>query len=1717
MRLGRPRPPQAAVQARPPGAAASAQSWYVAAALRVAGLRGYRAVVVPEGGAAGAERLRGRCGSDTSPPGVAALPGQTAPSAAEALGIWLRAQAEAVLAEGTPPGESPVVECTTVEVAPPVSEARLVAAEQQTVERQRQEGALQNQLAEARTVIDRLSAQATAVPPDPPGPPAAATTTGQNGSALVETRALGKPLPFAGGATTEGKPDGGFARQQWSFTFREQPISNISMEPHGRRLSAQIFYVLALTCRGRALSVVQRAPEGWGIEAWRQLCIEFEPKLPSRFQGMLQQLLDPVRGPDAVENIYAWERKLKQYEEQSGDTMADTIKLATLNSKLLEGNLRTHLNLQAGRLQTYEAARNEAISYLRATASQEQEPVPMDLSPVTGELYPMTMGGKGKGKGKGKSSKGKDHDGKGKNKRVCFYCAKPNHAKQECRVFAPDRTNKDIKPDKAGRYMGKPVDKVTGNRADAEKGDMAALTALPDDDDYDEADGFVFALTDEVIVMGDSCALEGDEFDLLFDTRAAKSVCPPTWAPEVAVEECRGTALYQADGNEIAHYGRKEVSMVDQSSGEQLTVNFEELATVVRDSVGKNRSIELRRKTGIFVIPARRCSSSGELCAATEKDEEPDDLEESEDARPALTKALAPWPSAEEKAGHELTHCPHRAWCRYCLTGQATEDPHRSQSKESTAAKLALDYCFLAREGELRKATVLVFVLGPPGAVGATQFVLFYLEACGAGEGVLRADQGPAIQALLVELRRRRRVEHHRTTIEKSTKHDSKANGGIEVVVRRVESLTRTCVAVIEDKYKTKVTSQSVSLPWLVRHSAYIITRFVLKSECRSAWATIRGKEFTSRLAGVGETVDFKLIRKDQSKLDPRWASGVFLGRRGESEEVVMGTARGKEFTRSFKRRAESERWIQEEFRTFIGVPWNPRAPTTEAPVVSARRRCITRALTQEHGESPVYGLPGAEIFRKQAEQLVQAQRASGAGSAEAPTPGPPGGDPGPQSQPGHPQAIGGPPGLELPAASGPKREGDAVHDGEPARKRPVIDVARAAPMDTDPEAEAMTLGALCEEEVPVPTFDEKLFAGSFHDQYTGEFLPKELVLEGVKRELDEMEEFEVMVWKKRSEKPPGERVISTKLFHTRKGPDCVRSRVVARDFAGGVFVTWALKLVISRLASRRESRQLASHDISVAFFHAQLKEAIWAEPPKELNCPDWLWLVSKALYGMRESSADFQKLVRDACREHGWNILSTVPCLAYHSECDCLSGFHGDDFYTGGEPQQLDKVDAMITGSFKAKILPRVGPAAEDKGLVLRRLLLWSPSGFMLLLDPKHFENLSTLLDLKGAKPSPTPASRATGKNARDALEELKRAAKPIYCRGTGICMYIGPDRFDIQFAVQLLASDMAHPTRLSMMRLRRLARSLAGTHDVGIEFLCQASWNDIVVHSGGDWSGDVQTCKSTPAGAILVGSPSAGHLVESWSVTRGAVALSSAESEFHAVGSAAARGIAVRQVMVEIAELGAGLPAGVELIIRSDSDAARGMIHRVGCGRVRDLQTRYLCHQQALREKQFEIERVDGKKNPSDAGTKALDQEALQACMVSLGIVSRTVAGFGTDEAAQVLAALLLLCATARTAHGADANTCVAGASQTETYGVMIKVFVAIVLSAVGFVTGVLYEKHMKTRERSQARPASARLLLDSGVQAEPTPTRCEEKGNQAPCMYARNRAQPRFVPLP
>ena len=245
---------------------------------------------------------------------------------------------------------------------------------------------------------------------------------------------------------------------------------------------------------------------------------------------------------------------------------------------------------------------------------------------------------------------------------------------------------------------------------------------------------------------------------------------------------------------------------------------------------------------------------------------------------------------------------------------------------------VAMDCGFLGRDTDVNLATILVLT---HGAVGACQVLrkgpepyaidcVAYLDTWGLGEVLLKAGNEPAIQALVDAVRIKR---GERTMVEKSPKYSHQTNGAVENAVRKIESLTRTYACVLQEKLGYKDDSESIVLPWLVRHAACVLSRFVKRDDGRSAWARLRGEECDSPLA-------FKIVHGEMAKLESRWATGTFLG-----DQVIVGTAVGVELARSFRRRTRDKQWQRDGFTTFMGVPWNPRGLAVEAPMASNRRR----------------------------------------------------------------------------------------------------------------------------------------------------------------------------------------------------------------------------------------------------------------------------------------------------------------------------------------------------------------------------------------------------------------------------------------------------------------------------------------------------------------------------------------------------------------------------------------------------------------------------------------------------------------------------------------------------------------------------------------------------------------------------------------------------------
>ena len=76
------------------------------------------------------------------------------------------------------------------------------------------------------------------------------------------------------------------------------------------------------------------------------------------------------------------------------------------------------------------------------------------------------------------------------------------------------------------------------------------------------------------------------------------------------------------------------------------------------------------------------------------------------------------------------------------------------------------------------------------------------------------------------------------------------------------------------------------------------------------------------KIAELGECVMWYVPAKRRTKLEPRWRSGVFLGRSRNTDANFIGLADGSVTTaRAMVRVAESERWVADTLFAITGVP----------------------------------------------------------------------------------------------------------------------------------------------------------------------------------------------------------------------------------------------------------------------------------------------------------------------------------------------------------------------------------------------------------------------------------------------------------------------------------------------------------------------------------------------------------------------------------------------------------------------------------------------------------------------------------------------------------------------------------------------------------------------------------------------------------------------------
>ena len=359
---------------------------------------------------------------------------------------------------------------------------RLVIMETQNQELNQRLMAAQQQIQQTEsTAAAAVAASRQVGRSAPPGP----------GEQRIDTRLLGRPEMFDS-ITVRWK--------DWPIVFRaymgaavpllkdlmkdaeasDAPKLNVSLSNDDEMAaSQQLYFVLIMQTKGEPLDIVVNAGNGEGLEAWRLLCLRYEPRVHSRQAGMLLEILSWDFSGDTMLRIEAMERRITEYEK-GGDVLSDAIRIGIVMKNLPDGNVKQHLIMNSERLSQWTTFREEVYNIKRAQNAAQfgAGAVPMDVGALNlqqqqqhqkevvcpvckkkghyakdcwhkdkGKSGKSGHGGKGDTGGK-KGDKGGKKGGKGKQAqpggwkgqhpqetdkhRKCFKCGGVGHMAKEC-------------------------------------------------------------------------------------------------------------------------------------------------------------------------------------------------------------------------------------------------------------------------------------------------------------------------------------------------------------------------------------------------------------------------------------------------------------------------------------------------------------------------------------------------------------------------------------------------------------------------------------------------------------------------------------------------------------------------------------------------------------------------------------------------------------------------------------------------------------------------------------------------------------------------------------------------------------------------------------------------------------------------------------------------------------------------------------------------------------------------------------------------------------------------------------------------------------------------------------------------------------------------------------------------------------------------------------
>ena len=354
-------------------------------------------------------------------------------------------------------------------------------------------------------------------------------------------------------------------------------------------------------------------------------------------------------------------------------------------------------------------------------------------------------------------------------------------------------------------------------------------------------------------------------------------------------------------------------------------------------------------------------------------------------------------------------------------------------------------------------------------------------------------------------------------------------------------------------------------------------------------------------------------------------------------------------------------------------------------------------------------------------------------------------------------------------------------------------------------------------------------------------------------------------------------------------------------------------------------------------------------------------------IYGMRPAASAWEADYLEKLKGIGFRRGRAAPTVIFCERLQVRGVVHGDDFTFVGFKKDLLEVKSEMEKWYELKLRGILGDeSGDDKEIViLNRTLKWRGGIIEYEADTHHVDEIIKQVGLEAeSKGLDGPIVKETPSELELNGEELDRTEATKFRAIAARANYLAQDRVDMQYAAKEICRDMATPTRKSWMKLKRLARYLMQYPKLVLKFekVDKIEKKDVIeVYSDSDWAGCLRTRRSTSGGVAAIN----GTAAKSCSSTQATIAQSSGEAEYYAMARAAAEGLGMKSLMEDL-----GYEANVRVWV--DSSAAKSIASRIGLGKIRHLEVKFLWIQEVVKNKKIQVRKIRGDSNPADNLTK-------------------------------------------------------------------------------------------------------------------------------------------------